>query len=114
MLSRRINRACTLIQRSDSGTIDRYGDQIKDRSSVDAVCELQQVRRKEVDGQISVGDWDGFFPAGTILDTVSAVQVSGLGTFEVVGAPWSVRNSGTRRDSHVEATLRLTKGASDT
>ena len=114
-LASMLNRTCTIIRRSESGSTDRYGNDIPSEDLIPSVCEVQQQRRTEdrERGEASEADWLGIFPAGTDLDTGDAVEVDGLGTFEMVGAPWPARNPRTQAESHVEATLRMTAGAGD-
>lgn len=110
-----INRPCLLIRRSESGDTDDYGNDIATETIVATVCEIQQIRRTEpaTEGELSQGDWVAFFLPGTALDTSDAIEVDGLGTFELVGGPWVVRNPRTQQESHVEASLRRTAGAED-
>lgn len=112
-LSTLINRPCTLIRRSP-GSTDELGNQVDTETLTAAVCEIQQRQRGETpEAEWSKAQWVGFFLAGTQLDTGDAIRVDGLGTFELVGAPWPVRNPRTQAESHVEATLSKTAGAAD-
>lgn len=98
-----------------TGEDNYYSDTAEAESAVESVCEVQQRRRNEDadQGETSDSDWLGIFPAGTSLDTAAAVIVEDLGTFELVGAPWPVRNPRTQKESHLEATLNRTAGPQD-
>lgn len=113
-----LNQTCWIVTRPGSGDGDSYyGDQADetDPTAVETVCEVQQRRRDEdeAQGELSSGTWDGFFPAGTDLNTASAVIVEGEGTFELVGDPWRARNPRTQVFGQVEATLIRTAGPED-
>lgn len=112
-LSTLINRPCTIIRRTASSSRDDYGNKIRTEQAIPTVCEVQQLRRDEPadQGELSVTQWNAYFPAGTALDTSDVVVVDGLGEFEVVGAPEQKRNPRTRLEGQVEATLVRTKGA---
>lgn len=114
-LSQLLNRTCWIVQRSDDGDTDELGNEKPSEAELESVCEIQQNRRDEDEsqGELSASDWLGVFPAGTALDTGDAVIVDGLGRFELIGAPWQVRNPRTQTESHVEATLRRVAGAED-
>lgn len=112
MLSTLINRPCTIWSRSASTDVDELGDAIDDETATETVCELQQHQRSEPgdQGEFSDTGWLLFLLPGTALDTSDQVEVDGQ-VFEVVGAPWEVRNPRTQTVSHIEATLRRTAGA---
>lgn len=117
-LSTLLNRTCWVVTRSGSGDADSYyGSESSEtaETAVETVCEVQQQRRDEAEdqGELSESHWLGVFPAGTALDSASAVVVEGLGEFELVGAPWPARNPRTQAESHVEATLVRTAGPED-
>lgn len=106
-----LTRPCTLILRTDSGERDRHNNPIRDEAEIETLCELQQRRRDEPGdhGELSDTLWDLFLPAGTIAETIDAINVDGQ-RFEFVGDPWRVRNPRTKLVSHVEATVRRTAG----
>ena len=116
-LSNLINRPCVIVRRSASGDIDELGNETSDEARIETVCEVQQAvgRSGEPPAQGEAADtsWAAFFPPGTQLDTGDAIEVEGIGTLEVVGAPWPARNPRTQVESHVEATVRRTPGADD-
>lgn len=114
-LSQLINRPCTLVYRTDTGDTDELGNVIPSETRVDAVCEVQQDRREEPGdaGEVSDTRWSGYFLPGVDLRTADAVQVEGIGTFELIGDPWPARNPRTETEEHVEATLRLVRGAGE-
>lgn len=113
-LSTLLNRPCTIVQRSDSGNIDDYGDPVQTEVLVETTGELQQFERQEPIGQgeFSVAHWTLFLPAGTQIDTSDAVIVGGE-EYGVEGEPWLVRNPRTGSDSHLEVTLVRAAGAGD-
>lgn len=115
MLSQLINRDCTIIRRLESSTTDAHGNEVPEEDLVTTVCEVQQQQRQEqgLAGELSDTRWLGFFLPGVELRTGDAVDVDGLGTFELVGDPWPARNPRTQQESHVEATLRRTEGTED-
>lgn len=112
-----LNRPCTLILRTlDGSTTDDYGNAIDpDPAQIDTVCELQKNARRaeepELQGELSDTVWTLILPRGTAIDTGDAVRVEPEGVFELVGAPWHVRNPWTGAESHVECTVRRTAGA---
>lgn len=111
-LTQLLNRRAWVLRRSDSGAEDDYGNPIPSEERTEVVCEVQQRRADEVtEGEVSDAEWLGVFPAGTAFDTGDAIEVEGLGTFEVDGAPWPARNPRTQTESHVEATLKRVAGA---
>lgn len=114
-LTQLLNQTGYLLARNESGTLDDYGNDVPDEVVTAISCEIQQRRRDEDadEGETSQADWLGIFAADTDLTTADAVAVNGMGTFELVGAPWPVYNPRTREVSHVEATLRRTAGAED-
>lgn len=105
-----INRPCVLVLRDKTGEEDDFSNEAPDETEVESFCEIQQVDRSEPGDQGELSDtlWNGYFPAGTDLSTADAVRVPDLGEFELVGAPWPVRNRRTQQESHVEASLRRT------
>lgn len=94
------NRACQLIKRSPSGEEDDYGNEIpEDAPRATSVCEVQQKDSDEQPtGSPASSEWDGFFPDGVDLSSVDAVNVPGLGMFEIVSDPveWRSPVSGGR------------------
>lgn len=113
-LSTLISRPCVIVYRSESGDTDDYGNDLPTETRVDSVCEVQQVRRDEPGDQGETSDtrWDGFFLPGTDLRTADAVEVEGIGTFELVGDPWEA-DSGSSGVHHAEASLRLVRGSDE-
>lgn len=113
-LSTLLNRPCTLLLRETTGTINDDGIEEHDAERYDTVCELQQQQRREPtdQGELSDTTWLLILPAGTMIDTGDAVEIDGE-LYELVGAPWRVRNPRTTSESHVECTLRRTAGAED-
>lgn len=114
-LERLLNQPCTLVQRFEAGDTDEYGNEVPLEELVDSVCAIEQRSRAEPGGQgeVSATEWLALFPAGTVLGTDDAVVVDGLGTFELVGEPEAPTLAHSHRESHVEATLSLVKGAED-
>lgn len=111
-LSQLLNRRAWLVDREGTGKEDDYGNEETAPTRTETVCEVQQRRTDEVtEGEVSDAEWLGIFPAETELDTGDAVEVEGLGTFEVDGAPWPARNPRTQTESHVEVALRRVAGA---
>jgi len=112
-----LNRPATIIRRTDGEEIDDYGNPVPTVEEVSVVCEVQKQQRADEEpggsGEVSDTRWIGFFPIGTELDTGDAVEVEGIGTLELVGGPWIVRNPRTRSFSHLEVPLRITKGAGE-
>ena len=106
---------CVVTSRSASEDTDELGNEKPGESSVETVCYVEQKRRDEDErgGEVSQTEWLGLFPTGTALDTAAAVWVEDLGTFELVGAPWPVKNPRTQVVSHLEATLSRIAGAHD-
>lgn len=106
-----LNRPMVVINRSDDGDTDEYGNAIPTETLVETVGELQQAQRTEPGdaGETSDSRWLLVLPAGTVVNTGDAVIVDGE-VFEVVGAPWPARNPRTQITHHIEATLRRTAG----
>lgn len=111
-LAQLLNRPCTIVRRSASGSTDVYGNDVPTETSVSALCELQQHRSDEEDDQGEVSDtlWKLYLPKDTAVRTGDGVIVDGE-TYEVVGDPWHARNPRTKAESHIEATLRRTAGS---
>jgi hypothetical protein len=112
MITKLLNIPCTISQPSsdDDGPTDVYGNPTGgDPTVTETVCELQQQRRTEpdADGELSDTTWLLVLPAGTQLDTAATVIVNDT-AYEVVGDPWPARNPRTRREHHIEATVRRT------
>jgi hypothetical protein len=113
-ISTLINRTCTIVKRSESGTQDELGNDVSTETTVEAVCELQQKARDEQDDQAETSDtlWNLFLLPDTDIDTGDSAVVDGL-WFELVGAPWNARNPRTQQTSHMEATVRRVAGEGD-
>jgi hypothetical protein len=111
MVEEMINRPCTVIENATAEARDEYNNPIKDPTSRDSVCELQQRSRGEVadESDISSTTWVAFFLPGESLDRVSQIEVDGQ-IFEFDGDPWAARNPITQEISHIEATLILVEG----
>lgn len=111
MLSALLNRPLTIINRTDDGDEDEYGNAVPAEAFVDVVGELQQQRRDEPDAEGETSDtrWLLVLPAGTVIGTGDGVICDGE-AFEVVGAPWMARNPRTGAVSHIEASIRRTAG----
>jgi hypothetical protein len=116
-LKQLLNRPATIVRRSADGGEDEYGNPTDGTEEVATVCEVQKAQRADEEpddgGEVSDTRWTGFFPAGTELNTGDAVRVEGIGTLELVGDPWVVRNPRTQSFSHLEVPLRITKGAGE-
>ncbi len=114
MLSDLLTRTVTIIHRSSSGDTDAYGDDLETETTTTTVGELQQTARLEPSGQGELSDttWLLILPAGTLLTTSSAVVVDEH-VYELVGDPWPARNPLTGDESHVEATVRRTRGTDE-
>jgi hypothetical protein len=115
MLSKLINRPCTLIQKADSDETDSHGNPVRTETSIDAVCELQQAQSVEPGGagESAATTFNAFFLPGIEPNTGDALIVDGH-TYEFVGEPWVARNPRTQITSHVQATVKRTTGAGDT
>jgi len=109
-----LNNPVQIIRRSESGSVDEYGNDIPDEMLVETVCELQQTRRDEQDdqGETSETTWLLILPAGTEIRTGDQVTADGM-VFELAGDGWAARNPRTGVQSHVEATLKKTSGTED-
>jgi hypothetical protein len=114
VISRLISRPCTLILRRDGDATDEFGNPIAEETEVETVCELQQRRRDERIGAGETSDtfWALYLRPGEDLRTSDAVEVDGE-VYELVGEPWTVRNSRTGATSHVQATVRRVAGSED-
>ena len=108
-LAQLINRDCTLLRRTPSGT-DELGNEIQTDDVVETVIELQQRRADEHDNTVSDTDWIGFFLPGEDVRSGDAVVVDGQ-KYEVVGDPALWRNPRTQTMSHIEAGLRRAAGS---
>lgn len=104
-----VNLPCVLIRRS--GDSDDFDDTLPDEHYVDTVCEIQQQQRSEPtdEGDLSVTQWLVIFPAGTVADSGDAVLVEDA-EYQLIGAPWAVRNPRTGVEHHVEASATQTRG----
>lgn len=107
MLTDLLNLSVTIVRRSDTGGIDRYGNPMPTETFVETTGELQQIRRDEPadEGELSVTTWLLVLGADTDLRTGDAILAND-GLYEVVGDPWQARNPRTQLASHVEATLK--------
>lgn len=114
MKSPTLNRPCTIIRRSASGTANAYGDKIRAEQSVATFWELQQRGRSEGEDEVSDTRALGVFGPDEALHSGDAI-VDGLTseTYEVEGEPARWRNRRTQREEHVEATVRRTSGPAD-
>lgn len=113
-IDRLLSQTATIIERSGSGSVDEYGDEVATETETEVACAIQQQRRdEEDDSELGTGLWRGYFPAGTDLDGGDAIRVEDFGTFELDGPPWPVLNHRTNQVSHVEATLNRTAGPED-
>lgn len=102
-----MNQACTITTRTDSATVDRYGNPAPTEAATTTVCYCEQRTRSEVtsEGLVTSEDWLVMLPAGTTVDSADKITVGTL-VLEVVGPPWSARNPRTQATSHVELTAR--------
>lgn len=109
-----INRSATIIRRGASVAEDAYGNEIPQETASQILVELQQRQRDEPDrqGELSDTDWVAFFLPGTDIATGDAIVVDGA-EYELVGEPWHARNPRTQAPSHIEVSLRRTRGALD-
>jgi hypothetical protein len=116
-VSRLMNRPVTIIRRSGAGVEDAYGNETVSVEEIETVAEVQKQQRADEEpgdaGEVSDTKWIGFFPPDTELRTDDAVRVDGIGTLELTGDPWQVRNPRTRAFSHLEVPMRITKGAGE-
>lgn len=100
--------SCTIIRRSDTGTVDDYGDAERIVSTLDTKCEIQPASEEEPAnaGEVSLVSHKAWFPPGTDLRTGDAVATAEA-QFEVVGAPadW---NDLVGQDDFLEADLKRT------
>ena len=110
-----LTRSCSILRRKPSGETDEYGDEVVAVTVESTVCEVQQRQRDEpaTEGDLSDTGWLGVSPAGTELRTADAIEVNGIGTLELIGDPWPVRDPETGETSHIEATLRVTAGGNE-
>lgn len=108
MLGDMINRPCTVHVRADDGERDEHNNPVRNDSTRETVCELQQRSRSELSGQteVSATEWVAFFHAGEELDRAFQLEVDGQ-IFEFDGAPWPAWNSRTQKIAHIEASLTL-------
>lgn len=114
MLATLINRNCTIIRRSPSGSEDAFGNETSTETSVATVCDLQQQRADErgAQGETSDDQWIAFLLAGIVIKTADTLVVDGT-EYEVIGDPWHAKNPRTQSESHVEVRLRRTAGDED-
>lgn len=117
MLEALINRPCTLLLRSTTDETDDYGNETDAETEVETVCEAQPTRiaEPEAAGELSDEDWTAFFLPGdaSALTSASAVWIEGLGTFEVVGRPPTLRNPRTQQPAFIQVRMRRTAGPED-
>lgn len=112
MLTDLLNTPVTIITREyDPDTVDTGGVETPVETLTETVGELQQQQRTEPveAGDLSDTKWLLILPAGASVMTGDAVLIDDM-VFEVVGDPWHARNPRTQQASHVEATLRRTRG----
>ena len=108
-----INRPCTLIRRDATGATDARGNPVIETTELETLCEIQQERRDESTdtGVVSVTVWKAFFPPGLDVAPGDQIVVTDDGrAYEVDGEPWDARNPRTQVQSHIEATLKRTRG----
>ncbi len=112
-----MNTPTTILRRSASGETDPYGNEVETVEEIETVSEIQKQQRADEEpgdaGEVSDTKWIGFFPPDTELRTDDAVKVDGIGTLELTGDPWEVRNPRTQVFSHLEVPMRITKGAGE-
>jgi hypothetical protein len=113
-ISTLINRPCVILQRSQPGSVDSYGNLETVDVEAETVCALQKQAtlassEPAGEGEFSATGWNIFLLAGVDINTGDAVVVDGL-TYELVGDPWPVRNERTGVISHLEAEARRTAG----
>lgn len=101
-----ITRPCTLLLRGPSEAIDDFGDAVREAQEVEAVWELQQRSAAESPEGVSDTVWVGFFLPEIPLATVDAIRDPELGSFELDGDPWPVRDPLTEEQSHIEVRVR--------
>lgn len=103
-----MNQACTITARSDSGSVDRYGNPTDTTADTATVCYAEQKVRTEdtanTDQQSQ--EWLVLLPVGTSVDGHDLITVGSL-TLEVTGPPWSAHNPRTQAVSHIECTARM-------
>lgn len=102
-----MNQACTITTRTDSATVDRYGNPTESESTATTTCHAEQRSRTETSGEsvVQVEEWLVMLPAGTTIDAHDKITVGTL-ALEVLGPPWPVRNPRTQTTSHVEVTCK--------
>ena len=102
-----MNQACTITTRTDSATVDRYGNPTATETTTTTVCYCEQRSRSEAtsEGLVTAEDWLVMLPTGTTVDSADKITVGSL-ALEVVGLPWQARNPRTQAVSHVECTAR--------
>lgn len=110
-ISELLTRTATITHKTEGEEVDAYGNEIPVTEETSVTCEIQQTKRSEsAEGEVSDTHWLGVFPVYTDLDTGDTVKAEGIGTLELVGAPWVARDPETGVLSHIEATLRRTAG----
>lgn len=92
-------------------TVDRYGPTPDWTNAAETTTRAWFSQRSALEDrdhrEAQIGDWVGFFPAGTILTGHDRVRWGSI-TFEVDGPP---NPAGTPRGAHhVEARLRVVDG----
>lgn len=112
MLTQLLNLPVTIVRRQSSGSTDELGNATSSETEVEATAEIQQRQRGEHDDAVAQSDWIGFFHPDEDIDSSDRV-VCDLGTFEVIGDPWPVRNPRGQAVSHIEASLNRTAGPED-
>lgn len=102
-----MNQSCTITTRTDSATVDRYGNPAPTEATTATVCYCEQRQRTEAAGedQVASEDWLVMLPTGTTVDASDQIAVGTL-VLQVVGPPWTVRNPRTQSDSHIECNAR--------
>lgn len=109
-LSRLLNQPLT-IQKVGISTLDEYGDKIKaDLNTPVAVLgylELTQTVEHLNDRDVTVTNWNAYFPTGTDISKLDYVNFNAQ-KFQVDGEPWQVYNPRTRAVSHIFCKLVVT------
>ena len=101
-LARLLNQPL-IIQSVSTSSKDEYGDQIKTdgaQTNVVGYLELTQSIEHLLDRDVTVSNWQAYFPAGTVISKMDYV-IFNAQKFQVDGEPWNVYNPRTRLISHI-------------
>lgn len=98
---------CTIVARVPDGTDAYGGDKVTEVES-EARCWYGSPATEERGGQV-FQTLIGYFGPDTVLDYVTAVDIDGLGRFEVDGTPIAHRSPRTGVATH--KTVKLRRGA---